>query len=82
MKYKVKFFEITDDKKIVLHIKKPLFKTMKETLSYFHHKFNDGNESFLGSGIDANRDIILVFLLRNFERDIKPYIKYQRSDVK
>lgn len=74
MKYKVKYFEVNDGK-IILHIKKPLFKTIKEMLRYFDYKFNDNNESYLSSGLDIYGNIILTFILRNFERDIKPYIK-------
>lgn len=73
MKYKVKYFEVSDGK-IILHIKKPLFKITQELLSYFDYKFNDNNESYLSSGLDIDGNIILTFVLRNFERDIKPYI--------
>ena len=74
MKYKVKYFEITDDKKIILHIKKPFFKSISQVLSYFDYKFNDNFESYVSSGLDIKGNIILIFLLRSFERDIKPYI--------
>lgn len=73
MKYKVKYFEVNNGK-IILHIKKPLFKKIQEMLSYFDYKFNDNNESYLRSGLDIYGNIILTFVLRNFERDIKPYI--------
>ena len=58
-----------------MHIKRPSFKTLEEILSYFDYKFNDNNESYLGSGLDIDGNINLTFVLRNFERDIKPYIK-------
>lgn len=74
MKYKVKYFEVNDGK-IILHIKRPLFKTLEEILTYFDYKFYDNGRSFLGSGLDIDGNINLTFVLRNFERDIKPYIK-------
>lgn len=79
MKYKMKYFEVNNGK-IILHIKKPLFKKTQEALSYFDYKFSDNNESYLGSGLDIDGNIILMFVLRNFERDIKPYIKFRSDD--
>lgn len=74
MEYKCKNFTI-NGKFINIVIKKPLFKKVKEIISYYDYKFKDNNEKYLGCVISKNGEIILTFVLRDYESDIKPYIE-------
>ena len=74
MKYKCKYFEIKG-KFIYVYIKKPLFKKLNNLMSYYDYKFKDNNEKYIGCGISKNGEIILTFVLRDYESDIKPYIE-------
>lgn len=74
MKYKCKYF-IVDGRFLHIIVKKPLFGRIKKILSYYDYKFKTNDEKCLGCAISKKGEIIITFVLRDYESDIKPYIE-------
>lgn len=55
-----------------LYVRKAFFVNWEDEINFYNNRFNDGNETFLGCGIDeTGKYIILTFILRSKEEILK-----------
>lgn len=76
-------FNIKDDRLLEITCKCKWYKSYLEEidkLTYFL-KAKDLNCKYLGWNFDKNENIVFTFVLRDFDRDIKPYMIRGVSDV-
>lgn len=68
---KVKYFKV-NDRYLIITFKKTLWTKRFLYILEQEYKNNDG---YLGTRINANNEIEIIFLLRN-KKDIEPYLKW------
>lgn len=68
-----------DGKYLTITIKKPFLKGYKEFIRENGLLFEDKDYAVMEPGLTENEDILLKFILRNYD-DIRPYISIKDGD--
>lgn len=68
---------IVNDNTLKITCKKKWYKSyLEETYKFTRYlKAKNLNFKYLGWGFDENKNIVFTFILRDFEKDIKPYLR-------
>ena len=74
---KIISFDIKDNNKLEITCKCKWYKSYLKEIDKlaYNLKAKDLNYKYLGWDFDENRNIIFTFILRDFDKDIKPYLK-------
>lgn len=80
---KIISFDIKNDNKLEITCKCKWYKSYLEEIDKltYYLKAKDLNYKYLGWNFDENRNIIFTFLLRDFDKDVKPYTRNEKENI-